>query len=182
MTKKVSFSCWTKAEKLERQDGHIFQAQEANRFTGFASYCRLTESAMLIILNIAWVPCGCQSNPDFSCVINFSTQNIKRCRKSSKVFHVLTPPGNFINLWLTVPAEIFKEWYASNISKPRYFNYDLKQRNLWHIEGCRPCLFISTCYKAGKYKIKILWLLDKIFRSCALAPKIPALFGENNPV
>ena len=45
----------------------------ANRYTGFASYCRLVFSAILIILKIAWVPCcwGCivclflQSNPDF---------------------------------------------------------------------------------------------------------------------
>ena len=54
----------------------------ANQYTGFASYCRLADSVMLIILKIAWVPCC--------------------CRKASKVFHVLTPPGNFINLWLTV--------------------------------------------------------------------------------
>ena len=29
----------------------------ANQYTGFASYCRLADSAMLIILKIAWVPC-----------------------------------------------------------------------------------------------------------------------------
>ena len=57
MAKKTSFSCWTKEENLEWQDGHIFQAQVANQYTGFASYFRLADSAMLIILKIAWVPC-----------------------------------------------------------------------------------------------------------------------------
>ena len=83
----------------------------ANQYTGFASCCRLADSAMLIILKIAWVPCcwGCivclfllKHLQIFICVINFSTRSIKRCRKASKVFHALTTPGNFINLWLTV--------------------------------------------------------------------------------
>ena len=87
----------------------------ANQYTGFASYCRLADSAMLIILKIAWVPCcwGCivclflsKHLQIFICVINFSTRSIKRCRKASKVFHVLTPPGNFINLSLTVPKSL----------------------------------------------------------------------------
>ena len=36
-------------------------SREASQYTGFASYCRLADSAMLIILKIAWVPCcwGC---------------------------------------------------------------------------------------------------------------------------
>ena len=87
----------------------------ANRYTGFASYCRLAFSAMLIILKnslgalllgVHHLPVSVKAIQIFICVINFLTRSIKRCRKASKVFPVLRPPGNFINLWLTVPKSL----------------------------------------------------------------------------
>ena len=45
------------------------------------------------------------------------------------MFSQANASGEFYEPVVNCP-KIFKEWYASNIPKPRYFNCDLNHRNL----------------------------------------------------
>ena len=117
--KRYRFLAGPRGKMSKGKMGTSFRlSRVANQYTGFASYCRHADSAMLIILKIVWVPCcwGCivclfllKHLQIFICVINFSTRSIKRCRKASKVFHVLTPPGEFYYPVVNC-VKIFKEW------------------------------------------------------------------------
>ena len=116
MAKKISFSCWTNAENVERQDGHIFQAQSSSqsvlRFRVilparvFSHANNPKNSLGALLLRVHRLPVSVKAIQIFICVINFSTRSIKRRRKVSKFFPVLTSPGSFINLWLTVPKSL----------------------------------------------------------------------------
>ena len=74
-----------------------------NRYTRFASYCRLVFSAMLIILKIAWVPCcwGCivclflQSNPDFYLRDQLFNTEYKTLSESIKSLSCFNASGEF---------------------------------------------------------------------------------------
>ena len=83
MAKKISFPSWTKAEHLERQDGHSKWAHLSCLSLG--TQC----------LGVHRFPVSVKAIQILICFINLSTQNIERCRKASKVFNVFNASGEF---------------------------------------------------------------------------------------
>ena len=116
MAKKISFSCWTKAENVERQDGHIFQAQSSSQSVhrfgvilparGFRHANKSLKQPGYPVAGGASFACFCQSNPDFYLRDQLFNTQYKTLSESIKSLSFLTPPANFLNLWLTVPESL----------------------------------------------------------------------------
>ena len=65
MAKKISFSCWTKAENVERQDGHIFQAQSSSQSVHRFRVILPARGFSALLLGVHRLPVSVKASPDF---------------------------------------------------------------------------------------------------------------------